>query len=190
MGETWAALAPPVACLHATSAGARGFMRVRRGRSLLARLLAALLRMPPADDRAAIELRVERDGRGERWVRSFGGHPLYSTQWAERGLLVEGLGPVQCWFRLRAEGSSLLFEQIAATVGVRGLFLPLPRFLWPLVEGRADPDGPAVRVSVQIAAPFVGMLVAYDGTVSPEVPEALRPVGTSPAGPAAPEPGL
>jgi hypothetical protein len=170
MGDSWAALDPQVAALHASSGQARGWMQVRRGSSLLARLLCAVLRMPPARDRVEVRLRVERDERGERWSRTFGEQPLFSTQWADGGYLVEGLGPMQCWFRLGADGSSLLFHQIAATVGLRGFALRLPRLFWPLVEGRADAAGSAVHVDVRIHAPLVGLLVAYEGTVTPGSP--------------------
>jgi len=168
LGPAWAALSGPVAALHATSAGARGAFRVRRGGGLLARLLGALLRMPAACERVAIELRVERGGGVERWVRRFGEQPLHTEQWGEGGMLVEGMGPFQCRFRLRVEGGSLLFEQGGATVGFRWGSVPLPRFLWPRVEGRADGDGEQVAVDVRIFAPVVGLLVAYDGRVTPE----------------------
>jgi hypothetical protein len=186
LGPAWPELSPPVASLHATSPGARGWFRVRRGAGLLVRVMAALMRLPPAQDRVAISLAVERGGRAERWVRMFGEQPLHTVQWGSDGLLVEGMSLFQCWFRLRAEAGALIFEQVGARVGLRGFSLPLPRFLAPRVVGRADGEGGGVRVDVSIHAPVLGMLVAYDGLVTPDpVPGG----NTGAEGPASSPPG-
>ena len=91
------------------------------------------------------------------------------TLQARRGaLLVETMGPVQCLFRLRAEEGALVFEQVGATFGFRRVSIPLPRFLAPFIEGRAAPERDDVYVDVRIHAPLVGLLVAYDGLVTPQ----------------------
>ncbi|XXX72666.1 DUF4166 domain-containing protein [Sorangium sp. So ce134] len=191
LGPAWAALAPAVQELHAGGARARGRFRVRRGRGLAARLLAALLRMPEASEDVAVTLAVEPSGGGERWVRTFGGRLLCSSQWRSGDLLVEALGLVQCWFRLRAEGGTLVFEQARSTIGLRGFGLPLPRWLAPRVEGRAEPSRDGVRVDVRIFAPVAGLLVAYEGRVAGEARGAAPSAraGAPPQGPEAPPQG-
>ncbi|MDC0677187.1 DUF4166 domain-containing protein [Sorangium atrum] len=193
LGAAWAALAPPVQRLHAGGARARGRFRVRRGRGLAARLVAGLLRMPEAAEDVAVTLAVEPAGDGERWLRTFGARPLFSSQWRSGDLLVEGLGLVQCWFRLRAEGGALVFEQVRSTLGLRRLGLPLPRWLAPRVEGRAGPLRDEVHVDVRIFAPVAGLLVAYEGRVAYEAGAEAPPAragGSTPASTAlsAPEP--
>ncbi|APR79363.1 Hypothetical protein A7982_04710 [Minicystis rosea] len=168
LGPSWASVAPLVQRIHAGSVVARGVFAVRRGTSMAARLVGALLGMPPAAEATPITLAVQQDAAGERWVRTFGDRPLVTVQWESGGLLVEGLGLVQCWFRLRADGGSLIFDQVRATFGARRFSLPLPRFLSPRIEGRAEPAGDRVRVDVRIHAPMVGLLVAYEGAVTPE----------------------
>lgn len=168
LGPSWSSLAPPVRRIHGGGVVARGVFAVRRGAGLWARFLAAVLRMPPAADATPITLEVDSAGGVERWKRDFGGRPLLTTQWASGELLVESLGLVQCWFRLRAEGGALVFEQVRATIGFRRFALPLPRFLSPRVVGRADPGGAHAQVDVRIHAPIVGLLVAYEGAVTPE----------------------
>lgn len=168
LGDARADLALPVEKLHTTSRRAVGVFRVRRGEGLLARLLGWVLRLPGAQERVGIELSVERGARDERWERRFGGHLLRSVQWGEGGVLIEEMNLVQCCFRLHAEGGALRFEQVGAKVGVRGFTVPLPRFLWPRVEGRAEGVGGEVAVDVRIHGPIVGLLVAYEGRVTPE----------------------
>ncbi|WP_437595851.1 DUF4166 domain-containing protein [Sorangium sp. So ce590] len=190
LGPAWAALAPPVQDLHAGGARARGRFRVRRGRGLAARLIAALLRMPEAAEDVAVTLAVEPVGDGERWIRTFGGRLLCSSQWRSGDLLVEAIGLIQCWFRLRAEGGALVFEQARSTFGLGGFGLPLPRWLAPRVEARAEPLRGEVRVDVRIFAPIAGLLVAYDGRVAGEkrgaTPSARA--GAPPPGAGAPSP--
>jgi hypothetical protein len=166
LGSSWSDLAEPVQRLHAGGASARGHFRVRRGENLAARLIATLLRMPPAAEEVAISLKVERGEGGERWIRSFGARPLTSAQWQRGGLLVEAMGLVQCLFRLCAEKGALVFQQVGAALGLHRFALPLPRWLAPRIEGRAEARLDAVHVDVRIYAPLVGLIVAYEGSVT------------------------
>lgn len=133
-------------------------------------------------------LTVEPAGDGERWLRAFGDRPLHSAQWRSGDLLVEGLGLVQCWFRLHAEGGALVFEHVRSTLGLRGLGLPLPRWLAPRIEGRAGPLRDEVHVDVRIFAPIAGLLVAYEGRVAGGAEEApsARAGGSAPESAARP----
>lgn len=177
LGSAWSDLALPVQRLHQGGVSARGVFRVRRGTGRLARLIAAILGMPLPGDGVRVLLAVESTLDGERWTRAFDGRALRTVQWQRGALLVEALGLVQCLFRLRAASGALVFEQVGAALGFRGLTLPLPRFLAPTIEGRAEAHEGEVHVDVRIHAPGVGLLVAYDGHVTP-----------APSTPALPEP--
>jgi hypothetical protein len=171
LGPAWGELSPAVQRLHAEQEVARGTFRVQRGVWWLARALGALMRMPAAAEAVAVTLRIERRGMRENWRRVFGAHPLASRQWAQRGVLVEALGPVQCRFRLVSTGGALGFEQVGAAFGIGWLAFPLPRFLAPQVHGRASVDEgtgeghDTVHVVVTISAPGLGLIVGYDGHI-------------------------
>jgi hypothetical protein len=168
LGARWAVLEPHVRRLHESGTGARGTFRVRRGAKLGARLLATAHGMPPAAETVEVSLRVERTARGERWTRSFGGRSMVTTQWRRGDLLVEAMGPVQCWFRLDATGGALVFEQVKATLGGRRCAVRLPRWIAPRVTAREEQRVGAVHVSVRIGAPVVGLIVSYEGDLTPE----------------------
>src|SRR5262245_12504605 len=119
LGPAWERLAPAVQRLHSADVRACGPFRVRRGEGLLARLCAALLRMPPAGEGVMVTLSVDPARGGERWTRRFGDRMLRTWQWRRGALLVEAFGLVQCLFRLRAEGGALVFEHVAARLGLR-----------------------------------------------------------------------
>jgi hypothetical protein len=168
LGPSWATLAFPVQRLHAASQSARGVFRVRRGQSLGARILAALLGMPKPADAVSVTLTIERTAHGERWIRRFGDQPLRTAQWRRGELLVEAIGPTQCWFRLSVAEGALVFDHVKSAFGQRWFALPLPRWLAPRVEGRAEPSSESVLVRVFIYAPFFGLLVSYEGSVTLE----------------------
>jgi hypothetical protein len=165
LGPAWSELAPAVQRLHGEQATARGTFCVRRGRTWMARLLGVIMRMPAAAEQVVVTLRVARAGEREHWQRVFGAHPLDSRQWERAGCLVEALGPIQCVFRLHAVEGALGFEQVGAAFGLGRYRVPLPRFLAPRVRGRATFHEGAVRVDVTIAAPGLGLIVGYDGTL-------------------------
>lgn len=142
---------------------------MKRGRGVLAQLLATLLGMPRAAERVAIALRVERTERGERWTRTFGDRAVATTQWRSGELLVEAMGLTQCWFRLVAAEGALVFEQVKARFGLGRFAFPIPRWIAPWITGRAEPRADAVHVSVQIGVPLFGLIVSYEGSVTVEV---------------------
>ena len=169
LGPAWASLSASVRSLHAGGVRARGALRVRRGQSLGARLLGALLGLPEAGLCVPLTLATDRlPGAREGWSRSFAGRGLRSVQRARAGLLVEALGLVQCVFRLRAAQGALVFDQVGARFGLGAASVAIPTFFAPAVQGVARPTDEGVWVDVAIGAPVVGLLVAYDGLVTLE----------------------
>ncbi len=171
LGPAWPDLAPAVRRLHGGGGQAEGVFRVRHGTSWPARFVSWLLRMPRVSEGCPVRLQVETIPDGELWRRTFAGAPLVTYQAQEGAFLLEAMGLFQCFFRLSAVDGALIFEQVGAALGYRSLAIPLPRFLAPFVEGRAAPERDDVRVDVRIHAPVVGLLVAYDGLVSPQSAE-------------------
>lgn len=166
VGAGWAALPPAVRAIHALTAGppARGRVTVKRGGSLLARLLAAVLRLPPAGEGLPAELHVTARPEGQRWARRFGGVPLVTDQAAHEGVLLEYVGPFALAFRLTVERGALVFAQAPTRLGRPGWSLPWPAVLAPRVTGRCRAEGAdAAHVDVAIAHPLAGLLVSYDG---------------------------
>jgi hypothetical protein len=136
---------------------------------MLTRFVATLLRMPPAGEGVAVTVAVSpRAPHDEAWVRSFAGKPLVTQQWKDGPILVEALGLILCRFRLREHQGALVFEQVGAAVGGRRFAIPLPSFLSPSIVGRATPEAQGAHVDIAIAAPMLGLVIAYDGVVVPE----------------------
>lgn len=141
-------------------------MSVHWGSGWLARMVARLLRFPAPGRAVAVELRVdERDGRTE-WRRRMGETLLFTQQWVKKGLVFEQLGPVTCGFRVEADTRSLWYTQEYAGLCWGPLTLPLPRWLWPRVIARVTQVGGRAHTHVTILAPWLGLVLSYEGLVT------------------------
>jgi hypothetical protein len=168
LGPAWTRLPPLVRRLH-REGRASGRFTIRRGPGVLAALAGWLCRFPPAGEDVPTRLVVRREGVGQRWERTFGTHALATAQRArEDGLLVEQLGPVECVFRLRAEGRGLLYEQVGAWLRLGPWSLPLPRLLSPHIQAEAVEASGGMLVHVRIGSALTGGLLTYEGLVTPE----------------------
>lgn len=164
MGERFAALPPLVQAIHQVQGdgGAVGEGIVTRGANPLARLLAAMMGMPPA---GATPLHVgftERDGV-ERWTRDFGGHRFASVLSAAKAGVTERFGPLRFHFDLPSDGEGL--RMILRGWSLFGV--PLPRFLAPRIAAREWQEGDRFRFEVEVAMPVIGRIVHYTGWLRP-----------------------
>jgi hypothetical protein len=170
LGSAYATLPASVQALHAPSAAKRwhGTARVERGSGVLSRLLAAVFGFPPAGEQVPVIVAFSEEAGGERWTRCFAGRTFSSLQTAGVGrneaLLVERFGIVDVALALVVDSGRLqLLPRRWSAWGV-----PLPRWLLPGGNSfEADVDG-TFGFDVEIAAPMVGRIVAYRGTLSPE----------------------
>jgi hypothetical protein len=168
LGPGWEALPARVRRLH-QEGHATGLFTIRRGVGPLSALLGWLCRFPSSGEGVPTRLKVLKDGDGQRWERSFGGHALATVQRAwEGGRLGERFGPVECVFRLRALEDGIAYEQVGAWLCLGPWRLPLPRVLAPRIEATTTDALQGMRVHVKIGAAFLGWLLIYEGLVSPE----------------------
>ncbi|PRP91373.1 hypothetical protein ENSA5_55840 [Enhygromyxa salina] len=175
LGEGFAALPATLRHFHGRPAGgeARGTVRVSRGRGLLARLAAWLMRAPAPGEGVAVVLAVAVERDREVWMRSFAGQPMVTRQWRVGPDLVEAVGPSRLHFELHADAEGMVFEQRRCTL----LGLPVPRVLAPRVCARAlvgaSTPADAWELHVSVALPLVGVVVEYSGTMIAEPPDDL-----------------
>jgi hypothetical protein len=171
LGPAWHGLGEAVRRLHQGGAAVRaaGVFRVGRGASGPARLLARLAGLPAAGEAVDVRLTVVPRRGGEEWRRTFAGRPLVSRQRAAPdGLLAEGMGPLELWFRLEAAGGALHYHTQAASLLLGPLRIPLPARLAPRVSAWERPLGDPRRlaVGVEVRLPTGELLVSYEGTLT------------------------
>lgn len=160
MGERFAGLPPAVRRMHEVlrDGGASGEGEVRRGRSVLARLVGAVMGFPPEGVHKLHVAFDEREGK-ERWTRHFGAHAFSSELSARGGLLVERFGPLRFGFELPSEAGGLSMTLRRWWVGP----LPMPLALAPRTDAREWEEEGRFRFDVAIALPLAGPVVHYRG---------------------------
>jgi hypothetical protein len=161
---SFAALAAPVRALHAGADRQRwrGQGQVVRGRHPLALLMAWATRLPPTGA-VPVEVRFDRRQGREHWHRQFGRHLMASTLWQQGDLLSERLGLVTFGFGLVRQGAMLDWN----VARIRALGLPLPARWFAGVHARESADGTRYTFHVDVVLPVIGLLVRYDGWLSP-----------------------
>ena len=168
LGEDFEQLPQPVRIMHDLERRivANGHARVQRGRNVFAQLAATIANLPHSSARVPVQVMFDANAAGELWTRQFGDHVFSSEQWAERGLLFERLGPVTV-------GSDLQLENGRMRLALRRwrLFgVPLPRFLAVRSDTYEYVEDGVFAFHARISHPFCGLIVAYEGTLSPATP--------------------
>jgi hypothetical protein len=169
LGIAWDTLPGQVRALHDTTAQRRlvGLATVTRGEGPLARLVANVVGFPKAGTDVPVDGWLQRDAGGETWIRRFAGKAFSSRIDAGRGrsqwLLRERFGPARFHLALVPEGDCLQF--IVRGWDVFGI--PLPRAWAPAGESyETERDGRFV-FHIEIAHPWTGPIVAYEGHLEP-----------------------
>jgi hypothetical protein len=170
LGSAFDALPARVRELHASSNERRwsGKAQVRRGEGILAKIVGALIGFPHATDDVAVSVTLAPEKGAERWTRNFGGKTFTSVQSCGVGgnqhLLVERFGAISVALALVVEGERLFL--IPRRWSLFGL--PLPTFLLPAGNTFESQVDGRFHFDVEICAPFVGLIVAYNGQLDPE----------------------
>lgn len=164
MGDRFAVLPDALRDIHTVHAdgGAAGEGRVVRGANPVARLVAWVMRFPPAGTYALHVAFAERNGI-ETWTRDFGGHRFSSRLYQWRGLLAERFGPMAFGFALAStpEGLAMVMRRWTC------FGIPMPLLLAPRIAAREWQEGAHFRFDVRIALPLIGEVIHYTGALSP-----------------------
>lgn len=171
--DAWHRLPEAVRAAHGDGAPSvfQGTFCVTRGANFAARLLAPLLRVPPAGDCVPVRLIVETcDDGGERWLRWFGDHLLTTSQRrGDDGTLRERFGPLELAFALKVDANGIDYLQTAARLRCWPSAWRLPRWMSPRVAAREEvalgerSDELRTHVCVELSLPLIGRIGKYDG---------------------------
>ena len=140
-----------------------GTAKVRRGKGLVSNFIARMIGFPDASDAVPVKVTLQPQEGGELWTRDFGGKTLVSTQKCGTGkndaLLIERFGVVSVALALVVDKNRMsLVPRSWSCLGI-----PLPGGLLPGGETfETEVDG-RFQFNVEIAAPLIGLIVAYKG---------------------------
>jgi NAD(P)-dependent dehydrogenase (short-subunit alcohol dehydrogenase family) len=164
MGERFHAMPESVRNMHRICGdnGASGEATVVRGRSLLARLIARIMRFP-REGSHLLHVSFAEDNGTERWTRHFGDRSFTSHLSQRDGRLSERFGPLRFQFDLPSDAHGL--EMRIRSWSVFGV--PLPQSLAPRTRAREWQEQERFHFDVPISLPLVGLVVHYTGWLEP-----------------------
>ncbi len=182
LGPAWSDLAPAVRAMHDLSDEdhkADGAVEVRRGTSLLARLLATILKLPLSGPMRSLSVGFHRSGEKEHWIRKFGDRSLASQQaegaGSRQGLLLESFGAITIPLALVVESGELhLFSRGWSLLGIA-----LPRLLGPRIHAREWQADGLFHFEVEICAPGGALVLGYQGRLRSPESARVTPPGSS-----------
>jgi hypothetical protein len=84
------------------------------------------------------------------------------------GLLAEDIGPLEVRFRLEVQGGALVYHPGGVSLRLGPLRIPLPRCCAPQITAWEKPTDARDRtqIAVEVNLPLLGLLLAYEGTVT------------------------
>jgi len=166
MGVRYRSLPAAVREMHRLHAdgGASGEATVERGGGVGARLIAWIMRFPPAGKHSLHVAFTERGGK-ETWTRQFGSYGFRSHLSEYDGQLVERFGPLRFHFDLPSDDTGLAMELRRWSC----LNIPLPMMLAPRGRAREWQEDGRFRFDVPISLPLVGLVVHYTGWLAASI---------------------
>jgi Domain of unknown function (DUF4166) len=164
LGQQWHDLTPAVRAMHqlAGDGAAQGTAQVRPGKSPLAKLLCAIMRMPPEGDHDLHVAFSEHNGV-ERWERNFGGHRFTSELSQAGARVVERFGPLRFQFDLPVSDGALSMVLRKWSF----MYVPMPIILAPKIEANEHEDRTGkFRFDISVSHPAIGQIVSYSGSLT------------------------
>ncbi len=169
LGDAWDRLPEVLRQMHTPGGGmiAAGRATVERGRSPLARLIAAIFGFPPAAADVPVQVTFNVNENGEQWERNFARRRFSSLQAEGRGrsdrLLAERFGPFEFGLALVVDGDRM--RLIPCRWSAFGLAMPL--CFIPSGDCFETVEGGRFRFHVEICLPLAGLVVRYRGWLVP-----------------------
>jgi hypothetical protein len=165
LGDAWHELPAPVRTMHqcASPQVAAGRADVRRGRNLLARMVATVIGFPAAGEQVPVRGEFTPSARGERWTRTFADRSFASFQseggGASAHLLRERFGPLTFDLALVVDDAKL--RLVVRHWSLWGL--PLPLILAPGGDSFEMVVDDRFHFHVEIRQRLIGLIVSYRG---------------------------
>jgi len=169
LGEAYDRMPAPLQAMHdlKDKMTVEGRATVTRGRGLLARIAAAIVGFPRAGVDVPVRVVFSNENGRERWTRTFARRSFHSTQDQGRGryqwLMCERFGPL-------CIGMALVLDDGILRLIVRrwSLFgIPMPLWLAPRGDSYEYSENGRFHFHVEIAHPFTGLIVGYQGWLVP-----------------------
>lgn len=167
LGAGWKDLPEPLRDMHnvETAQAATGEACVTRGKHPAARLVCVFFGFPKAAESVAVRVSMNRTKTGEHWVREFGGQCFKSRlSRSGPGHVFEKFGPFRFLLVVTWDGEALTLQVCKGWLGP----IKLPSWALPRSAAREYVAAGRFAFDVPIALPGIGLIVRYQGWLTPE----------------------
>jgi hypothetical protein len=142
-----------------------GLAQIEMKPGLLPWLICALMGLPKPGHNVPVTVIFDRWPEIEHWQRRFGDRyyasKLTTGTGAEKGLLIERMGPITNIFRVEATADALYLT----VVGCRFLGMPMPDWLAPRCAATERQKNGDFTFDIPIDLPWLGRLIHYRGQI-------------------------
>jgi hypothetical protein len=162
LGPDYARLPPEQAAFHALHGQYEftGEASIQCGRHPLARVVSVLMGLPQQDAQVPLRFELIATDESETWIRHFGPQTMTSVLRYRKGWLVERLGLIVLYSRLRIVDECLKMEIVRARF--LGL-IAMPLWLMPSVQADETASDGQIHFVIRVVWAWLGLLVAYQG---------------------------
>lgn len=173
LGDRFDRLPRPIREMHdlAVASVSEGVSEITRGRSVPARMIGWIARLPAAGSDIPVTVHFLPGNGAEQWRRSFGPSKFQTTLEASdrlEGHLIERLGPIGFLLEIPADDRGLAMIMRGMTV----FGLTMPRILWPRIAAFERVVDGLFAFDVSVSVPICGFVIRYRGRL--RSPQAAR----------------
>ena len=162
-GEKFKDLSPKIQAMHLyeDSKVLRGSVEIKRGDSLLAKVLSVLMRLPKTQNNAPMTLEFTQQEEKEVWARTFGTDKFSSIQYEHEGQMVEQMSLIKLYFDVSVKNGSL----ITSLSKIMLLGIKIPKIFTLNIKSKEEVIEDEIHFKVEVSLPKGEKVIEYFGII-------------------------
>jgi len=162
-GEKFKDLSPKIQAMHLyeDSKVLRGSVEIKRGDSLLAKVLSVLMRLPKTQNNAPMTLEFTQQEEKEVWARTFGTDKFSSIQYEHEGQMVEQMSLMKIYFDVSVKNGSL----ITSLSKIMLLGIKIPKIFTLNIKSKEEVIEDEIHFKVEVSLPKGEKVIEYFGII-------------------------
>jgi len=147
--------------LYENSKVLRGSVDIKRGDSLLAKVLSVLMRLPKTQNNAPMTLAFTQQEEKEVWARTFGTDKFSSIQYEQEGQMVEQMGFMKLYFDVSVKNGSLITSLNKLMIfGIK-----VPKIFTLNIQSKEEVIEDDIHFKVEVSLPKGEKVIEYFGII-------------------------
>lgn len=156
-------LSPKIQAMHLyeDSKVLRGSVEIKRGDSLLAKVLSVSMRLPKTQNNAPMTLEFTQQEEKEVWARTFGTDKFSSIEYEHEGQMVEQMSLMKLYFDVSVKNGSL----ITSLSEIMLLGIKIPKIFTLNIKSKEEVIEDEIHFKVEVSLPKAEKVIEYFGII-------------------------